>query len=1331
MTKGENDVNILGVALARLFQIPCAVTVSKTAEGITIQGGLQKDQSLSLRELMSRLENQMDIWEGIADVAIDRLWISCQASSGIFSFEGKVSSQLSNRMELSGELVLLYSKDNTQQKIKGKVDGTVTFDEYGLTLEYETSEKTSQIGIHFTAKEKPMGVAEFIKELTGLIVDVPAGLDLALYNLDFSWDLKSGQFLAEAKSEQYGDFFLQSETDKENKREYLFVMRYPVEISLSDLPVIGGISLKLAESGIKKIILISSSEKRTNVSLADILTECDVEKGINLQLIFSLMDHEEVLQIPLYAPKKNARQDENKGIKKDFHIDKCIGPLQLNRIIAAYEEGYLKIGLCGSVWIGSLNFGLENLYIGYNLNTNNVMYGLDGLSLDVKMSSFQMGGAFYRQLKDTYAGGFLIGAGGMQVQAYGLYQNSITPSFFLLGGMKGFYAGVPSFTVTGASLGAGYNRALNIPELSHVGDFPLLEMTEGTVRQQEIMEHLTEYFPESAGNYWGAAGIVFQSFKQIDGYAAVSVQFGRTMEVSLLGKAVLDIPHGSREVIAHAELQLRAAFLPESSLLSVEAELTENTYVLSKECRLAGGFALYVWYGGNRKGDFVVCLGGYHPSYQKPAYYPCVKPLSFSWNIGAGLYAGGSMYFALTPSSVMAGGYLEITYTSSCVDAWFTAKADIMIQWKPQQYQLFIGISIGVKVHLAFIRFKLELGCELRIWGPEFSGYVKIKLWCISFTISFGNSKNQPRETISTEEFEETFLVEKKNAFTEQRKQDSVISLQVTGGFLHKGKEEEVPKVAADTIEITASTKIPPDTIQLVGSFCPDSSMPCTTFFNDGKKAYVRPCQKKLGNSQLILMVEKEGKKAEISMFWGEIMYQQLPSALWAEKEEKKETVEMPGGIILRTESSYGRQLSFKREILTRNYPAGKALKEEIMHSETMLTEYYLPPLKDGYYRVGAVIKTDLWNDMEAVPVAFEISGPRFILREDEIRSVYPPVMEEGDFGQVLPKIVFQRKTLPWERESITSNTPWLYLLCGSKEELGKLVACKVKDAFTAKKTVYLPKLNLAEEEKEEDCCYGEIPLNLWKAIFPRQEELPYLAYAENHRAQEENADWYSVLCGNRLPENSREGQDQTCWVVSLEGLEELFDDSFWEKDNGWKSVRILVLYHWDFVSRKNEVQFQKLAENLTVKPLWSDEGRWKENLYSFLPIRDPDENKVFYYQGPFCRNEPEKEEMRVVERPVDLYQYRQELQGTDVSYAAAWQIGKLGVLSQKQKASEIMKKRIETEKQIRMGKMKAVFCTNTGQNQSAYGQEYLKEIFTRKRGVWNEIMGINGKTEK
>jgi hypothetical protein len=112
--------------------------------------------------------------------------------------------------------------------------------------------------------------------------------------------------------------------------------------------------------------------------------------------------------------------------------------------------------------------------------------------------------------------------------------------------------------------------------------------------------------------------------------------------------------------------------------------------------------------------------------------------------------------------------------------------------------------------------------------------------------------------------------------------------------------------------------------------------------------------------------------------------------------------------------------------------------------------DYYQTPLNAGTYEVTATLNEpdalDGANISTSTTVKFHLAGPRFFLPPSEIYSVFPPENGAGDYNNILPHIVFNRHTLPWERliaqksnnddqDEKLEKTPFLALLVFSEDE--------------------------------------------------------------------------------------------------------------------------------------------------------------------------------------------------------------------------------------------------------------------------------------------------------
>src|SRR4028118_1324604 len=99
--------------------------------------------------------------------------------------------------------------------------------------------------------------------------------------------------------------------------------------------------------------------------------------------------------------------------------------------------------------------------------------------------------------------------------------------------------------------------------------------------------------------------------------------------------------------------------------------------------------------------------------------------------------------------------------------------------------------------------------------------------------------------------------------------------------------------------------------------------------------------------------------------------------------------------------------------------------------------EYHQPSLQTGKYNIQVTqtiesSKVDNQNPFTTGLKTFYVAGERFILNPQDIHAVFPPAGSLGDHSNVLPHIILNRSTLPWERTingSSTTLTCWLVLL--------------------------------------------------------------------------------------------------------------------------------------------------------------------------------------------------------------------------------------------------------------------------------------------------------------
>ena len=514
---------------------------------------------------------------------------------------------------------------------------------------------------------------------------------------------------------------------------------------------------------------------------------------------------------------------------KWIDIKKSLGPLYLGRVGFQYRDQKIGVLLDAAVDLAGLHVSLLGFQIRFPLKALEELtlpeLDLDGLELGYDGGPLQITGSFLRvpnQERVQYDGMALIKAADFMIAGLGSYTTMAgAPSMFIYAVLHAELGGPPFFRVQGLAAGFGYNRKLTLPPIEEVQTFALVRaaldekfITKDT-RIGEVLDKLRDYISPSLGDYWLAAGIRFSSFEMIQAFALLSVSFGHEVEIGLLGLAKMSLPRGTPPgtELAYAELALRVVVKPEEGTVAVEGRLTDASYILSKDCRLTGGFAFFLWCTGEHAGDFVVTLGGYHPKFVRPAHYPIVPRLGIYWQVSKELLVTAEMYFALTPSCIMAGGKLAVVYQSGSIKAWFVAYADFLLNWQPFYYQADMGISIGVQANvdlgIVVISIRLELSVDLHLWGPPFSGEAQVNLSVISFTIPFGGVKKVPGP-LNPDQFVEKFLPP-----PPKDKQPEIIAVRIGSGLIQqreKGKDtskEIVSVVNAHALSLTAESLIP------------------------------------------------------------------------------------------------------------------------------------------------------------------------------------------------------------------------------------------------------------------------------------------------------------------------------------------------------------------------------------------------------------------------------------------------------------------------------------------------------------------------------------------
>lgn len=217
----------------------------------------------------------------------------------------------------------------------------------------------------------------------------------------------------------------------------------------------------------------------------------------------------------------------------------------------------------------------------------------------------------------------------------------------------------------------------------------------------------------------------------------------------------------------------------------------------------------------------------------------------------------------------------------------------------------------------------------------------------------------------------------------------------------------------------------------------------------------------------------------------------------------------------------------------------------------------YKPSLESGVYTFNVTqnikVQADIQEEFLANTLEIHIQGPKFSLSPEMIHHTYPSPGLNGDFEADLPSIVFNRLSLPWERET-TSGKSWLMLLLLNEDDLQR-----VKEGESVAKELFD---NVETEHQDTNVKYIEIDNFVKEKYFTDQADVDLLTYCRSEQSADsisQDSSDKAVLLSNRLP---TPGQTNTVYLVSR------------DHKNTSKNSKLTYayLYKWQFFCRDQSV---------------------------------------------------------------------------------------------------------------------------------------------------------------
>ena len=219
-------------------------------------------------------------------------------------------------------------------------------------------------------------------------------------------------------------------------------------------------------------------------------------------------------------------------------------------------------------------------------------------------------------------------------------------SIFIFAGVFIIIGIPPVIEVDAIGLGVGYNRELIVPtDINQIPSFILVAaLDDGGALANDPMGELMKIgtsMPAKRGSFWLAVGLHGTTFVIVHVTAVVYVALDNGVEIGVIGVARMALPTDDTALVS-VELALKVRYSSAEGVLSIQAQLTDNSYLLAPDCQLTGGFAYFMWFP---QGQFVLTLGGYNPNFQVPTHFPTVPRLGFNWGLPIGATIKGRLLF--------------------------------------------------------------------------------------------------------------------------------------------------------------------------------------------------------------------------------------------------------------------------------------------------------------------------------------------------------------------------------------------------------------------------------------------------------------------------------------------------------------------------------------------------------------------------------------------------------------------------------------------------------------------------------------------------------------
>ena len=399
------------------------------------------------------------------------------------------------------------------------------------------------------------------------------------------------------------------------------------------------------------------------------------------------------------------------------------------------------------------------------------------------------------------------------------------------------------------------------------------------------------------------------------------------------------------------------------------------------------------------------------------------------------------------------------------------------------------------------------------------------------------------------------------------------------------------------------------------------------------------------------------------------------------------------------------------------------SLKKEIK-AQVEFLDFCHPSLEAGKYEInfsqriqGKGEKENVNDIISAQKKTVIVKGERFSLSNNLITSVFPHENAEGSYYNCLPHITLSNPTIPWQRDASTNREnrlPWLALLVFNDQEIPVPQEVSIMQLASLSKSdgnlFFDPNFTYSKDMGESDDNKAQvidISLELFNKIAPSKEDLRYLCHVRNVSMENkeiskdkifseekiENKQKFAVIVANRLPNKTG---TTAVHLVSLEGLSDYLPDSQGHPSSHSKLknknfIRLVTLKNWQFKSTNNQIGVSQAFKKLNMEYKENSDFRFRDSVINqltdsnlqnalkigYVPLQHNmrrGDKTLSWYRGPLVPYKVQDNQVEEAEHSDSLLRYDPKIGMFDVSYSAAWQLGKLLAIQDKSLARTLYK---------------------------------------------------------